>query len=134
PARRDRRRPAARRPVAEDRAPPDRGGTEADRLRVLQPDDARAQRRAARRGRVRPAPRPPGRHVPADAAHRVRRGAGPGDVAPPGHRVDRADYAGRPMRRFLILAAAATALGAVAAAPAAASVDPSISVEPRRLA
>ena len=38
------------------------------------------------------------------------------------------------MRRFLILAAAATALGAVAAAPAAASVDPSISVEPRRLA
>ena len=50
-------------------------GADADRLRLLQPDDARAQRRPARRGRLRAAPRAPGRHVPADAAHRVRRAA-----------------------------------------------------------
>ncbi|MBX5443256.1 MAG: hypothetical protein IRZ32_17240 [Solirubrobacteraceae bacterium] len=37
------------------------------------------------------------------------------------------------MRRSLTIAAAATALAAVAAGPAAASVDPSIRVEPRRL-
>jgi hypothetical protein len=37
------------------------------------------------------------------------------------------------MRRSLTTAAAATALAAVAAGPAAASVDPSIRVEPRRL-
>ena len=48
---------------------------EADRLRLLQPDDARPERRAARRGRLRAEPGPPGRHVPADAAHRVRRAA-----------------------------------------------------------
>ena len=49
---------------------------EADRLRLLQPDDARAQRRAARRGRLRAQARAPRRPVPADAAHRVRRAAG----------------------------------------------------------
>ena len=49
-----------------------RGRAEAHRLRLLQPDDARAERRAARRGRLRAAPRAAGRHVPADAAHRVR--------------------------------------------------------------
>ena len=72
---RRRHRPAARGPVAEDRAADRRGGAEADRLRLLQPDDARAERRAARRGRLRAQARPPGRHVPADAAHRVRRAA-----------------------------------------------------------
>ena len=45
---------------------------QAHRLRLLQPDDAGAERRAARRGRLRAAQRAPGRHVPADAAHRVR--------------------------------------------------------------
>jgi 23S rRNA (uracil1939-C5)-methyltransferase len=68
-------RPAARRPVAEGRAPDRRGGAEADRLRLLQPDHARAERGAAGRGRLRASPRAPGRHVPADAAHRVRRAA-----------------------------------------------------------
>ena len=53
PARRARRRPAARRPVAEDRPARDRGRAQADRLRLLQPDHARAQRRPARRGRLR---------------------------------------------------------------------------------
>ena len=48
----------------------------ADRLRLLQPDDAGAQRRPARRGRLPAGQGPPGRHVPADAAHRVRRAAG----------------------------------------------------------
>ena len=49
---------------------------EADRLRLLQPDDARAERGAARRGRLRAQARAPRRPVPADAAHRVRRAAG----------------------------------------------------------
>ena len=49
-----RHRPAARRPVAEGRAPHHRGLAAADRLRLLQPDDARAQRRAARRGGLDP--------------------------------------------------------------------------------
>ena len=48
----------------------------AHRLRLLQPDDARAQRRAAGRGGLRAAPRAAGRHVPADPAHRVRGAAG----------------------------------------------------------
>ena len=48
----------------------------ADRLRVLQPDDARAERGAARRGGLDAQARATGRHVPADAAHRVRRAAG----------------------------------------------------------
>ena len=47
-----------------------------DRLRLLQPDDARAERGAARRSRLRPAQSHAGRHVPADAAHRVRGAAG----------------------------------------------------------
>ncbi len=47
-------------------------GPQADRLRVVQPDDARAQRRPARRGGLDPEDRPAGRHVPADAARRVR--------------------------------------------------------------
>ena len=84
-ARRLRDRPAARRPLAEGRAPDRRGRAEADRLRLLQPDDARAERGAARRGRLRARARPPRRHVPADAAHRVRRAAGgrPGRRATP---------------------------------------------------
>ena len=51
-ARRRRRRPAARRPLAEDRPPGDRVRGEADRLRLLQPDDAGAERRPAGRGRL----------------------------------------------------------------------------------
>jgi 23S rRNA (uracil1939-C5)-methyltransferase len=65
-------RPAARGPVGEDRAPDHRDGAEADRLRLVQPDDARAERRPARRGGLAAQARAPGRHVPADAAHRVR--------------------------------------------------------------
>ena len=42
----------------------------ADRLRLLQPDDARAERSPDRRGRIYAAPREAGRHVPADAARR----------------------------------------------------------------
>ena len=68
----DRRRPAARRAVAQGRGPHRRVRAEADRLRLLQPDDARAERRAARRGRLPAGARAAGRHVPADAAHRVR--------------------------------------------------------------
>ena len=51
-ARRRRHRPAPRRPLAEDRPPGDRVRGEADRLRLLQPDHARPQRRPARRGRL----------------------------------------------------------------------------------
>ena len=47
----------------------------AHRLRLLQPDDARAERGAARRGGLDAQARAAGRHVPADAAHRVRRAA-----------------------------------------------------------
>ena len=50
PARPARRRPAARGPLAEDRAPDHRGRPEADRLRLVQPDDARAERCPARPG------------------------------------------------------------------------------------
>ena len=57
---------------------------------VLQPDDAGAERGPARRGRLRAAPRAPGRHVPADAAHRVRRAARAG-LAPPLGPQDRLD-------------------------------------------
>ena len=77
-------RPAARRPLAEDRAPDHRGRAEADRLRLLQPDDARAERGPARRGGLRARQGPPGRHVPADAAHRVRRGCWSGSGAADG--------------------------------------------------
>ena len=45
----------------------------ADRLRLLQPDDAGAQRGSDRRGGLYAAAREAGRHVPADAARRVRR-------------------------------------------------------------
>ena len=57
---------------AEDRAPHHRVGPQAHRLRLVQPDDARAERRAARRGRLRAALGAARRHVPADPAHRVR--------------------------------------------------------------
>ena len=50
--RRRRRRPAARRAVEEDRPAGDRVRGAADRLRLLQPDDAGAERRPARRGRI----------------------------------------------------------------------------------
>src|SRR3712207_8214194 len=42
-----------RSPLAEGRAPRDRDRAEAHRLRLLQSDDARAERRAARRGGLR---------------------------------------------------------------------------------
>ena len=71
-ARRRPARPAARRPLAEDRPPRARVRGAADRLRLLQPDDAGAERGAAGRGGLYPAPREAGRHVPPDAAHRVR--------------------------------------------------------------
>ena len=48
-------------------------GARADRLRVVQPDDARPERPRARGRRLHAGARPPGRHVPAHAAHRVRR-------------------------------------------------------------
>ena len=51
-ARRRRRRPAPRRPLAEDRAAGDRVRGEADRLRLLQPDHAGPERRPAHRGRL----------------------------------------------------------------------------------
>ena len=51
-ARRARRRPAPGRPLAEDRAAGDRVRGEADRLRLLQPDDAGPERRPAGRGRL----------------------------------------------------------------------------------
>ena len=38
--------------LSQGRAPDHRGRAEADRLRLVQPDDARAERRAARRGRL----------------------------------------------------------------------------------
>ena len=44
--------PPSRRPLEEDRPPPDRMRGAADRLRLLQPDDARPQRRPARGGRL----------------------------------------------------------------------------------
>ena len=51
-ARRRGDRPAASRPLAEDRPPGDRVRVAADRLRLLQPDDAGAERRPAGRGRL----------------------------------------------------------------------------------
>ena len=51
-ARRRRHRPAPRRPLAEDRPAGARVRGEADRLRLLQPDDAGAERRPAGRGRL----------------------------------------------------------------------------------
>ena len=75
PPRRRRGRSAPRGPEQEGRPPGHRGGAAQDRLRLLQPDHAGAQRGPARRGRVHPAPRAAGGHVPPDAAHRVRRRA-----------------------------------------------------------
>ena len=49
---RRRHRPAPRGPLAEDRAEGDRVRGAADRLRLLQPDDAGAERRSAGRGRL----------------------------------------------------------------------------------
>ena len=77
-ARRGGRRAATRRALAEGRAPCDRGGAEADGVRLVQPDDARAERRAARRGGLAARARAPRGHVPADPAHRVRGAAGEG--------------------------------------------------------
>ena len=73
PARRRDRRPAPRRAsrrrssagVLECQAP-------ADRLRLLQPDDARSERGPDGRGRIYAAAREAGRHVPADPARRDR--------------------------------------------------------------
>ncbi len=76
PARRGGGRPAARRAVAEGRAPRARGGGGADRLRVVQPDHAGAERAPDGGRRLRAEDRAAGRHVPADAAHRVRGAAG----------------------------------------------------------
>ncbi len=50
--RRDRRRPAPRRAVQESRPPDHRSLAQADRLRLLQPDDARPERGRTRRGRL----------------------------------------------------------------------------------
>ena len=72
PARRRGRRSAARRPLEEDRPPGARVRGAADRLRLLQPDHAGPERGSARRGRLYAAAREAGRHVPADAARRVR--------------------------------------------------------------
>ncbi len=69
------RRPSPGRALAEDRPPDHRGEPAAGGLRVMQPDDARAERCAADRGRLHARAGPPRRHVPADAAHRVRRRA-----------------------------------------------------------
>ena len=49
---RRRHRPAASRALAEDRPPGNRVRRQAHRLRLLQPDDARPERRPARRGRL----------------------------------------------------------------------------------
>ncbi len=53
-----------------------RGESPPNRLCLLQPDHARAQRRPARGGGLQAHPRPTRRHVPADATHRVRGAAG----------------------------------------------------------
>ena len=69
---RSRRRPAPCRPVTKDRPPPDRGRGATHRLRLLQPDDARAERGPARRGRLCAEAHQARRHVPPDSARRVR--------------------------------------------------------------
>ena len=76
PAGRRRRRPAARRPRREGAAADGAARGAADRLRLVQPDDARLGPEGAARGlRLRAAPLPAGRHVPAHAAHRERQPA-----------------------------------------------------------
>src|ERR671924_298355 len=52
------------------------GGGETDRLRLVQPDDARPERSPDGRRRLPPEDGAAGGHVSADAAHRVRRAAG----------------------------------------------------------
>ena len=74
---RRRGRPSARRAVAEDRQANRRDGAPADRLRLVQPDDAGPERPPARRSGLDPPACPARGHVPADAAHRVRRAAQP---------------------------------------------------------
>ncbi len=70
-------RPAALGAVAEGRAADHRSRSSPDRLRVLQPDDARPECGAiGRRRRLRASEGAAGRHVPADAAHRVRGAVG----------------------------------------------------------
>ena len=71
PARRGRRRPAARRARGQGRPPGGRAAGAAPRLRLLQPDDAGREREGARpRPRLPPRARAAGGHVPAHAAHR----------------------------------------------------------------
>ena len=76
PARRRRRRPAARRARGQGAAPARRDRRAAPRLRLVQPDDARRRREDPARGvRLRAAAGDAGRHVPAHAARRDRRAA-----------------------------------------------------------
>ena len=71
-----RRRPAARRPRRQGASPPRPRRGAADRLRLVQPDDARRGREAAARRLGLPArARAAGGHVPAHAARRDRRPA-----------------------------------------------------------
>src|SRR5690606_22177048 len=67
---------AAGRPLAEGRATRPGGRGAADRLRVVQPHDAGAQRPPDGGRGVRAEDRPTRRHVPADAPHRVCGAAG----------------------------------------------------------
>ncbi len=71
-ARCGRRGPAPRRPLRQGRAPRHRHLPQAHRLRLLQPHHARAERRAAGRGRLDSAQGSPGGHVSADASRGVR--------------------------------------------------------------
>ena len=73
PARRGLRRPAPGGPHAEGAEAAARAGAGADRLRVVQSDHAGPERAHPRGRRLHGGARPPGRHVPAHAAHRVRR-------------------------------------------------------------
>ena len=76
PAERRRRRPAASRPGRQGAAPDGATRGAADRLRLVQPDDARlGPEGAPRRLRLRAAALPARRHVPAHAAHRDRQPA-----------------------------------------------------------
>src|SRR5262249_6727528 len=76
PARRRGRRPAARRSFGEGAAPARAARGAEDRLRLVQPDDARREREGAGEGVGVPAGAgPAGGHVPAHAARRVGRAA-----------------------------------------------------------
>jgi tRNA/tmRNA/rRNA uracil-C5-methylase (TrmA/RlmC/RlmD family) len=72
PARSRRAGPAAGRPLEQGGQARARGGGEANRLRVLQPDDAGPERAPVRRRGLRARNGAPGGHVPPDAAYRVR--------------------------------------------------------------